>query len=54
MQSIPSLPLLTGPLLYRVIASDRALSMDQIELFYISTVCKQISDFKLLQLLETI
>ena len=33
MQSTFSLPLLPGPLWSRVVAPDRVLSMDQIELF---------------------
>ena len=33
MWSIPSLPLLPGPLWPRVVAPDRVLSMSQIELF---------------------
>ena len=33
MQSIPSLPVLPGPLLFEVVAPDRVLSMGQMELF---------------------
>ena len=33
MWSTPSLPLLSGPLWSRVVASDKVLSIDQIELF---------------------
>ena len=36
--SIPSLPFLPGLLWLRVIASDRALSMSQIEVQYLNTV----------------
>ena len=35
MHTAPSLPLLLGPLSLRVVASDRVLSFDQIELFHI-------------------
>ena len=37
-QSTPSLPLLPGPLCFGVVASDRALSMGQIELNCILTL----------------
>ena len=38
MRNTPLLPLLPGSLWPRVVAPDRALSLDQIELFYIQTV----------------
>ena len=38
MLSIPSLPLLSGPLWPRVVAPNRVLCMGQIELFDIQTV----------------
>ena len=38
MQSTPSMPSLLCALYFKVIAPDRVLSMDQIELFYIWTV----------------
>ena len=41
--SKPSFPSLTDPLCPRVVAPDRVLSMDQIELFEIYSVCKQIT-----------
>ena len=43
MPSTPSLQSLSGPLLPGVVAPDRALSMDQIELFHIWAKCKQMS-----------
>ena len=43
MGSNPSLPLLPGPLLYRVVESYRILSMGQIELFDIETECRQMT-----------
>ena len=47
MWSTASLPLLPGPLWPRVVAPDRILSMGQIELFDILTVCKQMTYAKL-------
>ena len=44
MQSTFSLPSLPGPLWPGVVATDRILSMGQIELFLHLTVCKQITD----------
>ena len=41
MPSTPSLPLLPALLWSEVVAPDRVLSMDQIELVDIQTVCKQ-------------
>ena len=43
MGSTPSLPSLPGPLWSRVIAPERVLSMDPIELFDIENECKQIT-----------
>ena len=40
MQSLP------GPLSLEVVAPDRVLSMGQMELFDISTVCKQMTNLK--------
>ena len=39
MRSTPLLLLLPGPLWPRVVAPDRVLCMDQIELFYQLTMC---------------
>ena len=47
MQSTPSMRLFPGPLRAGVEASDRVISMGQIELFDIKTVCKQKTYFKL-------
>ena len=47
MWGTPSLPLLPGPLWTEVIEFLGGLSVDQIELFKNSTVCKQIIDVKL-------
>ena len=44
MQSIHLLPLLPGPIWSIVVAPDRFLWIDQIELFDIQTVYKQIPD----------
>ena len=43
MQSTPSLSLLPDPLWPRVVRPDRVLSMGQIKLFDLLTVCKQIA-----------
>ena len=43
MWSTPSLPLLPGPLWPGVVETDRVLSMGQIELFDIHTVCRQMT-----------
>ena len=43
MRSTSSLPLLPGPLWSRLVAPDRVLSMDQIELFDAQTMCKQMT-----------
>ena len=43
MRITTSLPLLPGPLWLRVVAPDRIISMGQIELFDISTECKQMT-----------
>ena len=47
MRSAPSLPLLQGRLLLRMVGYDRVLSMVQIELWDISTEYKQITRAKL-------
>ena len=47
MRSTPSLPSLPGPLWSGVEAPDRILSIGQIELFDILTVCKQMTYAKL-------
>ena len=47
MQSTLSLPLLPGPLWPRVVAPDRILSMDHIELFDIQT-----NDLRLIKLFQ--
>ena len=44
MGSTPLLPSLPGPLLSGVVVPERVLSMGQIELFDISTQCKQMTD----------
>ena len=46
INSDPSLPSIPDPLWPGVLALDRILSMDQIELFGIQTECKQMSDAK--------
>ena len=43
MQSIPSLPLLPGPLLSGVVAINRVESMVQVDMFDIQTECKQMT-----------
>ena len=41
MQSVPSLPLLFGPLCPGVVAPDRVILVGQIEMFDMWTECKQ-------------
>ena len=48
--NILSLSLLLGPLWLRVVSLDRVLSMGQIDLFNIQTVCKQMTYAELLEI----
>ena len=50
MQSTPSLPSFPSPIWLGVVAPDRVLSMGQIQLFEIQTMCKQMTNAKLNQL----
>ena len=47
MLSTPSLLLLISPLLPEVVGPDRVQFMGQIEVFYINTVCEQMTYAKL-------